>query len=61
VAPRLIADTDDIEKLAAHEDEGVPDLHGWRAEVCGNDARALRDGKLTPAPEDGEAVLVELE
>jgi ribonuclease D len=61
VAPRLIADTDDIEKLAAHEDDGVPALRGWRAEVFGNDARALRDGKLALALEDGEAVLVELE
>jgi ribonuclease D len=61
VAPRLIADTDDIEKLAAHEDDGVAALHGWRAEVFGNDARALRDGNLAIALEDGEAVLIELE
>jgi ribonuclease D len=61
VAPRLIADSDDIEKLAAREDDGVAALQGWRAEVFGNDARALRDGKLAIALEDGEAVLVELE
>ncbi len=61
VAPRLIADTDDIERLAAHEDDGVAALHGWRADVFGNDARALRDGKLALALENGEAVLVELE
>jgi ribonuclease D len=61
VAPRLIADADDIEKLAAHEDDGVAALHGWRAEVFGNDARALREGKLALALENGEAVLVELD
>lgn len=61
VAPRLIADADDIERLAAHEDDGVSALHGWRAEVFGDDARALRDGKLALALENGEAVLVELE
>jgi len=61
VAPRLIANADDIERLAAHEDEGVVALHGWRAEVFGNDARALRDGKLAIALEKGEAVVVELE
>ena len=61
VAPRLIADSDDIEKLAAHEDDGVAALHGWRADVFGNDARALRDGKLAIALENGQAVLVELE
>ena len=61
VAPRLIANADDIEKLAAHEDEGVAALTGWRAEVFGNDARALRQGDLAIALEKGEAVVVELE
>ena len=61
VAPRLIANTDDIERLAAHEDVGVAALHGWRADVFGNDARALREGKLAIALENGEAVVVELE
>src|SRR5947209_20463710 len=60
VAPRLIADAEDIEKLAAHEDEDVLALHGWRAEVFGNDARALRDGTLGLGLHDGEAVLVNL-
>jgi ribonuclease D len=61
VAPRLIANADDIERLAAEEDEGVPALHGWRAQVFGNDARALRKGDLAIALEGGEAVVVELE
>lgn len=61
VAPRLIANADDIERLAAGEDEGVAALQGWRAEVFGNDAVALRNGTLAIALEDGEAVVVELE
>jgi len=61
VAPRLIATSDDIESLAAHEDEGVAALHGWRAEVFGNDAIALRKGDLALALENGHAVVVELE
>ncbi|HUJ47793.1 MAG TPA: ribonuclease D [Rhizomicrobium sp.] len=61
VAPRLIANAEDIERLAAHEDDGVAALHGWRAEVFGKDAIALRDGKLAIALEKGEAVIVELE
>jgi len=61
VAPRLIANADDIERLAALEDEGVPALHGWRAQVFGNDAIALRKGDLAIALEGGEAVVVELE
>ena len=58
VAPRLIANAEDIEKLAAHEDDGVSALHGWRAEVFGRDAIALRDGKLALALDKGEAILV---
>ncbi|MBI3678297.1 MAG: ribonuclease D [Proteobacteria bacterium] len=61
VAPRLIATVDDIENLAAFEDDGIAALHGWRAEVFGHDAIALRDGKLAIALEKGHAVIVELE
>src|SRR5580692_1858926 len=61
VAPRLIANADDIEKLAAYEDEDVAALHGWRADVFGNDAKLLREGDLAIALENGEAVVVELE
>jgi ribonuclease D len=61
VAPRLIANAEDIEKLAANEDDGVAALSGWRAEVFGNDAKLLRKGDLAIALENGEAVVVELE
>jgi len=61
VAPRLIANAEDIEKLAAFEDDDVAALRGWRAEVFGNDAKALRKGDLAIALENGEAVVVELE
>jgi len=61
VAPRLIANADDVERLAAGEDEGVVALHGWRAEVFGRDALALRRGELAIALEGSEAVVVELE
>jgi ribonuclease D len=61
VAPRLIANAEDIERLAAEEDEGVAALTGWRRDVFGNDAIALRKGDLAIALENGEAVVVELE
>jgi ribonuclease D len=61
VAPRLIANAEDIEKLAAEEDDGVIALQGWRGEVFGKDAIALRNGDLAIALENGEAVVVELE
>ena len=53
--------TEDIEKLAAHDDDGVAALSGWRAELFGNDAKLLRQGDLAIALEKGEAVVVELE
>jgi ribonuclease D len=61
VAPRLIADAEDIERLAANEDEDVAALHGWRAEVFGKDALALRKGDLAIGLENGKAVIVELD
>lgn len=61
VAPRLIANAEDIEKLAAGEDDEVGALHGWRNEVFGRDAIAMRGGDLAIALENGEAVVVELE
>ena len=61
VAPRLIANAEDIEKLAAHEDDDVAALHGWRNDVFGRDAIAMRKGELAIALEKGEAVVVELE
>lgn len=61
VAPRLIANADEIERLAAGDDDDLPALHGWRLEVFGKDAIALRKGDLAIAVENGEAVVVELE
>lgn len=46
VAQRLIASTADIERIAAENEPDVPALHGWRREVFGNDALALKTGKL---------------
>jgi ribonuclease D len=60
VAPRLIANADDIESLAAFEDDGIEALSGWRADVFGNDAIALRNGELGIALSKGRAVVVNL-
>ncbi len=61
VAPRLIATAEDIERLAANEDDRVMALTGWRRAVYGEDAIALRKGELAIALENGEAGVVELE
>jgi ribonuclease D len=59
VAPRLVAGTDDLEHLAAGEDDNLAVLRGWRAEVFGRDALALRDGRLAIALEGGEAIVID--
>ena len=46
VAPRLVASSDDIDRLAVEDSPDVPALHGWRREVFGNDALALKQGKV---------------
>lgn len=46
VAPRLVASSEDIEHLALGEMAGVEALEGWRRAVFGQDALALRDGRL---------------
>jgi ribonuclease D len=53
VAPRLLATTDDLEQIAA----GNLRLSGWRQELFGADAEALRDGKLTLGLERGRVKL----
>jgi ribonuclease D len=47
VAPKVLASSDDIEKIAAKgEDADVPALSGWRREVFGERALALVRGEV---------------
>jgi ribonuclease D len=46
VAPRLIAGSDDIDRLALEENPEIPALHGWRREVFGTDALLLKQGRI---------------
>ncbi len=46
VAPRLVASSEDIDRLAVEETPDVPALHGWRAEIFGADAAALKAGRI---------------
>ncbi len=46
VAPRLVASSDDIDRLAGEDAPDVPALHGWRRVVFGNDALALKAGQI---------------
>jgi ribonuclease D len=46
VAQKLVASADDLELIAADDRAEVPALHGWRREVFGGDALALKQGRL---------------
>ncbi|MSO90499.1 MAG: ribonuclease D [Acetobacteraceae bacterium] len=46
VAARLVASSEDIDRLATEDEPNVPALHGWRREVFGNDALALKEGRV---------------
>ncbi len=47
VAGRLIASSDDLDRIAAEDTPDVPALSGWRREVFGEDALALKAGRIT--------------
>jgi ribonuclease D len=46
VAPKLIASSDDIDRIASEDEPDVPALHGWRRTVFGDHAIALREGRV---------------
>lgn len=46
VAQKLVADSEDLELIAADDHADVRALAGWRAELFGRDALALKHGRL---------------
>lgn len=57
VAPKIIATSDDLEAIASDELTGVPALTGWRREVFGEKALALKSGRLALRIERGRVVV----
>jgi ribonuclease D len=60
VAPRLIADGDDLERIAVEDAPDVAALKGWRYEMFGVHAQDLKRGALALKAEQGEVVLMPL-
>jgi ribonuclease D len=58
VAPRLIADSDDLERIAIEDEPDVPALKGWRYELFGAEAQQLKRGEVALKVADGEVVAV---
>jgi ribonuclease D len=59
VAAKVIATTDELERIAADDDADVPAMHGWRRELFGEKALALKQGRLSLAMERGRVVALE--
>jgi len=59
VAPKLIANADDLEKIAENDIANVKALHGWRYDIFGKDAIALKNGEVAFAIKDSKIVILE--
>jgi len=59
VAAKVIATVEDLERIALDDRADVPALHGWRRDMFGNQAIALKRGQLALAVEKGRVVVVE--
>ncbi len=59
VAPRLIASASEVEAIAADDNADVPALQGWRRQVFGERALALKHGKLALKLRDGKVYVEE--
>ncbi len=61
VAAKVIATVDDLDRIAAEDEADVPAMHGWRRELFGEHALALKQGRLSLAIQRGRVVALERE
>jgi len=59
VAAKVIATVEDLERIALDDRADVPALHGWRREMFGEQAIALKRGRMALAVDRGRVVAVE--
>ncbi|HZP69040.1 MAG TPA: ribonuclease D [Pseudolabrys sp.] len=58
VAAKVIATVDELDRIAADDAADVPALKGWRRELFGENALALKHGRLALAVDKGRVVTV---
>lgn len=58
VAPRLIADSGDLEAIAVEAEPDVPAMKGWRRQLFGEDAIRLKRGELALTLSKGEVLAI---
>jgi ribonuclease D len=59
VAAKVVATIDDLESIAADDEADVPALKGWRRELFGEKALALKHGHLALAIDKGRVTTIE--
>jgi ribonuclease D len=59
VAAKVIATIDDLDRIAADDAADVPALKGWRRDLFGEKALALKQGRLALAVDNGKVVTVD--
>lgn len=61
VAPRLIASSDDLDRIAADDNADVPALKGWRRELFGEQALALKAGRVALTAKGSLTKVIEID
>jgi ribonuclease D len=61
VAQKLVATSADLERIAADDNADVAAMHGWRREVFGEDALALKHGRLALTMKGKRIVIMPLD
>ena len=60
VAPKLLASSEELDRLASEDEPDLPVLQGWRREMFGADALALKAGQITLGVEGKRVKLVRI-
>jgi ribonuclease D len=58
VAQKLVATSADLEMIAGSSDTDIHALKGWRYEIFGRDALALKEGQAYLAVENNKLTLI---
>lgn len=61
VAPRIIANAEDLETIAIHGEAKVKAMHGWRRDLFGEMALKIRSGEMALGIRGKKAVLVPMD
>ena len=59
VAAKIVATSDDLEAIAQDDDADTPALRGWRRDLFGEQALALKQGRLSLGIDRGRVVALE--